>query len=350
MSQLLPQTTIGLLHDALAQSVCEPPEQIRVLVLATDEDLGALVKRRAPFRIDIGERNGFQVAHFGVESGDAEFSGDIALCPTSIANIFYLVAVCSATEWDRVIMRLVKALGSRVFVPFFSQSELYKLLTDSEALFPGAQLRVKAHSRKQRLTSGRRAFEVSRTRTDKTLETVFREAEDQNSWFQSVSFDYFVEGRAPAEVSAMISKYGVLACSAGFERFRLTVLNDMAGIARQKFQFFDNRSRMKTTDFEAKPITIRYGRSMFKLGEENTKFIAIMRKMPGASCSVVHGNPYMHLSILDGDDSSGSDLWVFQEDELLVVPQIRASASALKHLVNYIFEEWGEGELINLAA
>lgn len=350
MSQLLSQTTIELLHETLAQSVCKQPEQIRVLVLGTNENLGALIKGRAPFRIGIDERHGFQVAHFGVESGGAAFSGDIALCPTNVSNIYNLVALCSATEWDRVIMRLVKALGSRVFVPFFSQSELYKLLTDSEAIFPEAQLSVKAHSRKQRLKSGRRAFEVSRTRTDKTLETVFREAEEQNSWFQSVSFDYFVEGRNAAVVSAMISKYGVLTCSAGLERFRRTILRDMADIARQKFQFFANRSRMNTQHFEAKPITIRYGRSMFKLGEENTKFIAIMRKMPGVSCSVVHGNPYVHVSILDGDDSSGSDLWVLQDDELLVVPQIRASASALKHLVNYIFEEWGEGELISHAA
>jgi hypothetical protein len=42
---------------------------------------------------------------------------------------------------------------------------------------------------------------------------------------------------------------------------------------------------------------------------------------------------------------SAADLWVLKNDEILLVPQIKASEAALKKVVNYIFEEWREGSV-----
>jgi hypothetical protein len=36
---------------------------------------------------------------------------------------------------------------------------------------------------------------------------------------------------------------------------------------------------------------------------------------------------------------------VLKNDEILLVPQIKASEAALKKVVNYIFEEWREGSV-----
>src|SRR5260370_6907850 len=119
----------------------------------------------------------------------------------------------------------------------------------------------------------------------------------------------------------------------------------MGEIAEQKIKFFSNRLRRLTRAFEPRPISITYDVAEFTTQADTNNFVSIMRKMSGTSCSVLHDNPYIHLSVVDTDDGSAADLWVVKNDEILLVPQLRASEAALKRFVNYIFEEWREGSV-----
>lgn len=247
-------------------------------------------------------------------------------------------------------MRLARSLYPGVVPIFFSQEEMAGLLRGAKRILPNARLRITGHSRKKRLKTGtRRKYESSRTRTERTLEAVFKEAEEQNYWFQSVSFDYVPEGGLSIAdrvlASATLSKYGTLFCSAHFDRFYHGVVERMARIADKKMNFFGNRSRHLTEKFEAKPISITFDSPAFRSLNDNKNFINILRKMPRASCSVLHSNPYVHVSVMEREDNSGTDLWVLKNDEVLLVPQLTASEAALKRLVNYIFEEWREGTI-----
>ena len=63
------------------------------------------------------------------------------------------------------------------------------------------------------------------------------------------------------------------------------------------------------------------------------------------TCTVLHGNPYVHLSIVDNLDYSSADVWVVSQNQILIVPQLTASAAGLKRIVNHIFEHFREGQL-----
>jgi len=70
-----------------------------------------------------------------------------------------------------------------------------------------------------------------------------------------------------------------------------------------------------------------------------------MRKLPSSSVSILHGNPYVHLSILDYKDGSVFDIWVLSPDVITIVPQMKGTVAAIKRVINYIFDSYAEGQI-----
>ncbi len=351
MQDLLDSKSQTELFDKLGHYKCQPPLQIRVVVAGSQEDLGALAEKRSPFPFRVRETSEFSVGQFDYESGDIRLHGSLFFCPSPYKNISYLISVCSAVVWHRSILRLVNSLYPKLVPVFFSQEELFELLKLTKRTFPHSELTIIGHSRKQRLRIGsRRKYETSRTRTEKPLEAVFAEADEQNYWFSSVSVDITRAADDDKQLShlftsATLSKYANFFCTSQFDRFLHGTVNKMGEIAEHKMKFFSNRSRRLTRAFEPRPISITYASPEFTSQTDTNNFVSIMRKMSDASCSVLHDNPYIHLSVVDANDGSAADLWVLKNDEILLVPQLRASEAALKRFVNYIFEEWREGSV-----
>ena len=343
------------LLERLSQLRLEPPLQIRVLVVGSQESVYRLVRDESPFPIRIHEAHGFAVGEFGYNAGDVRLQGTIFICGSSFHRVSYIITICSSTVWQRSILRLAHSLYPKLISVFFSQEELLTLLKQAKKLLPDAEIRIIGHSRRKRLRSGsHRKYESSRTFTEKPLEAVFTEADEQNYWFRSVSFEYRkkVNNVVTDEIlaAATLSKYGALFCTSHFESFQYGTLNEMAQIAERKMEFFSNRSRRSSPRFEAKPISISYETAEFKSLTDTKNFVGIMRRMPGVSCSVLHANPYVHISLVDSTDGSGAELWVFKNDEIVLVPQLKASEASLKKFVNYIFEEWREGSVASPAS
>jgi hypothetical protein len=355
MKELLASQNQNELYEKLAALGCEKPLQIRVLVAGSHEPIAELISGRLPFPLAVQRKADFFQASFDYEAGQLRLNGDIFFCRARFEHISYAISVCSRTVWERSIMRLARVLYPALIPVYFSQGEMLDLLERAKTLFPNARLRISGHTRKKRLKSGtRRKYESSSTKTERPLEVVFKEAQEQNFWFQSVNFDYLGESREVEEhnnslPSATISKYGAFFCTSDFDRFRYSILQEMAQIGERKVDFFSNRSRRFVERYQARPISITFEGPVFSSGEDNKHFIGLLRKMPGASCSVLHGNPYVHLFVKDRLDDSGAELWVLKEDEVLLIPQLKASEAALKRMVNYIFEEWREGRIDNLA-
>jgi hypothetical protein len=339
------------LFDALAQYEGDSSTQIRVVVAGSVEPLADIAQKRTPFPLRVTRIGDFAIGQFNYTSGDLRLAGTMFFCSTTHKTINYIISVCSGTVWHRSILRFVKALYPKLVPVFLTQGELLGLLNETKATIPETDFRIVGHSRKQSLrVSRRRLYETSRTRTDKTLEAVFAEADEQNCWFSSVSFEFEQSKRANRSkvvplVSATLSKYGHFFCSSQFDHFLYGTLAKMTDIAERKMKFFSNRSRRDTHAFKVRPIAITYNSPEFGSQKESNNFVEVMRRMEGTSCSVLHNNPYVHLSVVDSTDGSAADVWVLKNDEILLVPQIKASEAALKKVVNYIFEEWREGSV-----
>lgn len=349
MRELLESKNQTELFERLARYKCEPPLQIRIVVAGSQEPVTSIAAAKSPFPLRIRNLADFSVAQFNYASADTRLQGTVFFCPSSHPHITFVISICSSAVWNRSIRRLVTSMYPKLVPIFLTQSELFGLLRQTRAAFDGAEFLVIGHSRKQSLKTGsRRPFESSRTRTEKTLETVFAEATEQNYWYSSLTFDVRRTASADKQqlfTTATVSKYGHVFCTSQFDRFFYGTVSKMAELAEQKMRFFSNRARRTTRAFEAKPISITFESPEFTSREDTNTFVGIMKKMTGASCSVLHANPYIHLSVVDDRDGSAADLWVLKSDEIILVPQVRASEAALKKVVNYIFEEWREGSI-----
>lgn len=127
--------------------------------------------------------------------------------------------------------------------------------------------------------------------------------------------------------------------------FYHSVVEPMMDYGESRLTFLQGRTRTERTNFIPKPVKIEYPTDVFSSVQQIGKLLETLKRFKHGSCSVLHGNPYLHVSMLDNYDYSAADVWVLNKNEVLIVPQIRTSEAALKRIISHIFENFREGKL-----
>lgn len=292
--------------------------------------------------------------HFG-PSLRKSVKGDFLVIPTSRENISVLLFVEPIAFWNEGLSRLLDSVYPRLIKPFFTQTEMYEFVRNVQHAIPARRVRVLRISALERLRSGegRKKFASSLRWTDSDVDTAFREAKAANSRFRSVLFELAnkVEEQLVSEnTSATISKYGYFNCTARFSLFLKAVIEPMIESAYSRLKFLENRSRRANTDFTPKPIKIEYDSEVFSSPAQVRKLLDVLKRFKHGSCSVLHANPYLHVSMMDNYDFSSAEVWVLSRSEVLIVPQIRTSDASLKRIIGHIYEQFREGRLAEFTA
>ncbi len=281
-------------------------------------------------------------------------SGEFSVVrPDDSQPIYAFVFVAPRSFWRLAISPLIDSLYPRVATPFLTQDELRDVLRRVHNASQPGGIRILELSSKKRLAPGsRKRFQTIREWTDESLEAAFEDARETNNWFRSVTFE--IVKRANGQTistgsKGVVSKYGYLACNHDFELYFDLVLNQMLNIARERLEFFSRRDRVSTVDALPRPLQINYDFDVLAKTDQTKKLVAVLRKFRQGTCTVLHANPYLHLSVVDNLDFSSADVWVLSPRQITVVPQIRSSEPALKRIVNHIFENFREGKLSEYA-
>lgn len=328
-------------------------EMIHVAVVGSDGNLGdTLTAADGPTGLRlVGSMNGLSVFEYRRRFGrqrQHSLSGRFAVADVG-DNIYLVVFVAGPAFWRDAVLPLVESLYPSAARPFLTQSELHQLLRIAQRGVQPQRLRVLEFSSKKRLGSGaRKRFESIREWTDADLDAVFREASDRNVWFRSVSFDLVGERDGQlvsTDIRGMVSKYGYFSCNGRFDLFEQTVVRHLVQLAAERLKFFSRRDRAHSAGHAPRPLQIRYDVDVFKSSDQARRFVEALSRFKHGTCTVLHANPYVHLSIVDNLDFSSADLWVLSHNEILLVPQIQASVAALKRIVNHIFENFREGKI-----
>jgi hypothetical protein len=347
-------TTWDVLVERLEDIRLQDRELIQVVILGSNTDIRTLLQSNtAPTGLrhlsstptlsffDYQRKYGHEKRH--------SVSGRFVLSKTNRDTIYLLAFVAEMSFWREGILPLTDALYPKAACPFLTQGEIHQLLKDVQSEMSPEKLRVLEFSSKKRLgATSRKKFQSVREWTDMELELAFREARERNDWFRSVSFDIVNErdGRMVSTgIQGKLSKYAYFACNGRFGRFEKSLIRKMVGIGADRLKFFSNRDRQSTKDHAPVPLQIVYPADVFKSSDEARKLIAAMQKLRRGTCTILHANPYVHLTIVDNRDFSSADLWILAQDQILLVPEVRASAVALKRIVNHIFENFREGKI-----
>jgi hypothetical protein len=346
--------TWDVLVDRLQNTRLRDREMIQVVVLGSNRDMPLYFQsKNAPSGMRHIESSE-SISHFQYQrkfgrDSRRSVSGEFLLIRTASTTMYLLVCVSTPSFWRNGILPLTESLYPKASCPFLTQGELHSLLKDVQNEISPERIRILEFSSKKRLGgTSRKRFQSVREWTDMELEAAFGEARERNDWFRSVFFDIIAEkdGRLLSTgVQGKLSKYSYFACNARFELFERILLRKMVQLGAERLKFFSNRDRQNTKAHVANPLQIAYSQDIFKSKDQTKRLIAAMQKFRYGTCTILHANPYVHLTMVDNKDFSSADLWVLSQDEILLVPQIRSSAVALKRIVNHIFENFREGKI-----
>lgn len=345
----------GQVIEQLRQLRLEQRELIQLAVIGSRENLADFLRSdRSPPGLDcLNSTDRLTLFNyerrFGRDRQHRE-KGRFLLARSSVDFVYLMLFVAPPHFWRHGLSPLVDLLYPRAAPPFLTQAELHRLLKITQrAMEPNLGMRVLELSSKKRLTAAaRKRFQSVREWTDADLDSVFREARDRNEWFKSVSFGLVTEqdGRvASTGIRASMSKYGYFSCNGQFDLFERTVVQELVQIAAERLEFFANRDRFRTPHHVPKPMQISYESEIFRSSDQTRKLIDALHRLKHGTCTALHANPYVHLSIVDNLDYSSADVWVVSQNQILIVPQLRASEVGLKRIVNHIFEHFSEGKL-----
>jgi len=346
--------TWDVLVDRLQNTRLKDREMIQVVVLGSNRDMPAYFQsKNGPAGVRYIESSE-TISHYHYQrkfgrDNRQSVSGDFLLARTPSTTMYMLVFVSAPGFWRKGILPLIESLYPKASCPFLTQSDLHNLLKDIQNEISPQRIRILEFSSKKRLgAASRKRFQSVREWTDMDLESAFGEARERNDWFRLVFFDIVTEENGQllsTEVQGKLSKYSHFVCNARFDLFERVLLRKMVQLGAERLKFFSNRDRQSTKEHTPVPLQIAYSQDIFKSKDQTKRLITAMQKFRHGTCTVLHANPYIHLTMVDNKDFSSADLWVLSQDQILLVPQIRTSAVALKRIVNHIFENFREGKI-----
>ncbi|MCE5216052.1 hypothetical protein LLH03_03370 [bacterium] len=192
------------------------------------------------------------------------------------------------------------------------------------------------------------AWESDRKWTQRTLENASLYLAETKGWVRRIGFSFdWDEGEAGfCEAAGSLGRDAVVTATSAVPVVWEQVVLRSAAILSQEKETLQGRDRGNSYEFPLRPLKIRYGEPVFRDVAAAKFLVRQLRKLPDSSLSVYHGNPYLHVSLVDHLDGSSFAVWVVDAEEITILPGARASASAFGRLIGHVLDQFREGELI----
>lgn len=270
-----------------------------------------------------------------------------AIClPSPLSSVYLILSDCRYSVFKRLISRLINfnyPLLSRLFL---RDSEIKKLLTSLDMDY---NLEILVHRFLSYSRYLERTPEKALVWTKKSHDDVFEELEVNNAWLKKIEFrTWKIQIKDDISYStklfdATITRDCIFTAKENFDKFYDYVIINSIQMIGERLGYLEERSKT-AMEIKPEPIVIKFDQPVFKDEGWNEKFIEDMMQLKNVSVNELHTNPYVHISLLDYQDGSSYSIWVVSNDEINIVPQIRATVASMNRLVNHIYEKVMEGE------
>lgn len=254
-------------------------------------------------------------------------------------NIYTVITIENSDYFSRAILHFFAKQHPRISLTFITHKRLQNLLIHFRDNNQLQDFKIVRSSMKSRVE--RKVFS-SVNWPDFSLEKAFEWIKEENGWFESLTIE--TKKASSPKFNVSISREGIIKANSFFGIAYLDFIDPISKTVHENIALFGRRARLENNG-EVKPLCIDYKYQHFKSVEDNKRFIEAMKKLKAASVSVIHGNPYVQLSVLDYFDGSSYDLWVLSRDKIIIVPQLKSSFQAIKRLINHIFDNYYEGSI-----
>ncbi|MDD5242444.1 MAG: hypothetical protein PHU49_00360 [Syntrophorhabdaceae bacterium] len=278
-------------------------------------------------------------------------SGDFVLFRHDKYNVYFLLTDEGTTFFEEGILKYVRSRYPRLTLPFFYSWEIEMMLNRLAKTRPESRIMLTKISKKSRLIAGesRKEKETELTWTDLFYRDVFRQVKQTDTWIEKVYFDLMTEARPGVSkfgsktMSGLVSRDGVFKVESGFRLLYDTVLDQAIEIFSRRTEQLSNRARTKDTQFKPKPLFIEFDEPVFHDKEQNRRLIEVIKHLSNSARSVIHDNPYLHVSVIDYMDNSNYEVWVLSDSRISIVPQTICTMHSLNRFCDHISKEFQEG-------
>ena len=260
-------------------------------------------------------------------------------------KVYVALTIEPSNFFNKALLPFMQSLYPQVIMTFITHKRLRKLLEEFQATNQFTDLIITRASHRLRFEEEGKHKKIVPMVSwpGMELKEAFDWAYQNNGWFQSLQFEARKDPRVMAEVS--FTRQGIVRTNRFFSKVFEAFVLPVCKTIHENIEIFGHRSRCENPNLSAKPLTIDFGLEQFVDVSENAKFIQAMKRLKTASISVLHGNPYIHMTIIDYFDGSTFDLWVLNSSQLVIVPQMKGSIPAIKRLVNHVFDTYAEGAI-----
>jgi hypothetical protein len=264
----------------------------------------------------------------------------------SLENIYLAATIEEPIFVKKALIPFMEQSHRIVHLPFIKQQRLSTLLHEFKMRHGYSDLSVVRASIRSRFVKQEQRAEAvipSVSWPNLGLDGAFRYALEQDGWFRSLTFHALRGERLCTEVT--IQRNGLVRCNRDFANVVESLVLPVCEELGENFKLFGRRSRRESKSLQVRPLSINFGMDRFINVGENSKFIEVLRLLENSSASVLHSNPYVHLSLVDYVDGSTFDLWILNTKELVIVPQLKGTVQSIKRLVSHIFDNYAEGNV-----
>ena len=286
----------------------------------------------------------YNLEKYDRETGNLKFNGKFIIYKLPKYEFAYLVITFEESDFfHRELRPFIKSFYSEVILSFIKSNDLISLIENYQSSNGITEIKITRAS--QRIRYHDESSMSTVTWNNSSLEEAYQWLRDNNGFFKSIQFKAY---KFDFEVSnTFIDRRGIIRVEKNFSRVFESLVVPNFKILDNYIRLFNNRGRRDNSLLKVRPLEINFQDELFKDKVNHGRFIQMLSLLDDTSVSVMHGNPYIHLSIVDYIDGSSYDMWVVDSKQILLVPQLRSSIISLKRLVNHIFDNYAEGEILN---
>jgi hypothetical protein len=325
---------------------------IRQFFIYHKEDLQEIIFNHISVFPEFDQLNkSFPVYKLGINNGERNITGVLAIIPGTTNNISRIITVSFSSFWNMIVRRIVRRIYPRAMPVFFKQKEIGAGLLSLESSLPnGYSIHLSdVTSREERIITGntkRNEYDTRRLWTDTPWKDVFSTAQESGEWFTGLKFSIQRErntGKPHPIASGRIYKQGEIHYDFYHELISQTVIKTLEKYAHERLTLLEERGIRERNYNPGSPIEIAFDFDAFNKVEDIRQFGEIITRYPHSTKAVYHSNPYYHASVADTLDGSSFDMWVLSQNKIVVIPQAKSSAQAFERLISFVFSEFNEG-------
>jgi hypothetical protein len=254
---------------------------------------------------------------------------------------YILISLGNTNFFHHQLRTFIRLFHSEVILPFIKSNDLIRLIENYQSSNKINEIKITRASQKIRLHDEQRMSTL--TWNNSSIDDAKEWLDENDGFFKSIQFKAIEVDREVT--NSFIDRRGTMRIDKNFSKLFTSCIVPILSMLDSYMKLFENRGRRDNKLLKVRPLEINFETQVFMEKENHVKFIKMMTYLEDTSISVLHANPYMHLSIMDYDDGSSYDLWVVNASQILLVPQLRSSIISLKRIVNHIFDYYAEGEI-----